>query len=87
MKHVVFALATFVITSVCAQIVNVEAMRGAAESDTTQDVHGRVDGGFYLGGTQALLLKLNGSVNMSRRTGGSCVVRNRQCQLGHPIGK
>jgi hypothetical protein len=68
-KHVVFALATFGITSVCAQIVNVEAMRGAAESDTTQDVHGRVDGGFYLGGTQALLLKLNGSVNMSRRTG------------------
>lgn len=50
-----------------AQIVNVEAMRGPAEQDTTEDVHGRVDGGFYLGGTQALLLKLNGSVNATRR--------------------
>jgi hypothetical protein len=68
-KRIFLVLLAFGALRVAAQIVNVEAMRGPAEHDTTEQVHGRIDGGFYLGGTQALLLKLNGSVNATRRVG------------------
>lgn len=69
MKRIAAILFAGLLLDAGAQIVNIEAMRSSAEQDTTEQVHGRVDGGFFLGGTQALLLKLNGSVNATRRVG------------------
>ncbi len=58
MKRIAAILFAGLLLDAGAQIVNIEAMRASAEQDTTEQVHGRVDGGFFLGGTQALLLKL-----------------------------
>lgn len=49
------------------QVVNIEAMR--TRNADRQGTHGHVDGSFYLGGTQNLLLRLNGSANIRHGAG------------------
>lgn len=49
------------------QIVNVEAMRGL--TGETPGTHGVLDGSFYFGGTQALLLRLSTSANFRKTVG------------------
>jgi hypothetical protein len=53
--------------SVQAQVVNVEAMRGLTGSEP--GTHGVLDGSFYFGGTQALLLRLSTSANFRKTLG------------------
>ena len=47
-----------------AQVVNVEAMRGLTGQEP--GTHGVLDGSFYFGGTQALLLRLSTSANFRK---------------------
>ncbi len=50
-----------------AQIVNVESMRGATGDSV--GTHGIVDGQFYLGGAQNVLMRLYGSANVRKTVG------------------
>jgi len=61
------ALFTLLTVGMEAQVVNIEAMR--ARNADREGTHGYVDGSFYLGGTQNLLLRLNGSANIRHGAG------------------
>lgn len=53
--------------TVQAQIVNIEAMRGA--TGDSAGTHGIVDGQFYLGGAQNVLLRTYGAANVRKSIG------------------
>lgn len=53
--------------SLQGQVVNVEAMRGRTGEEAGS--HGMLDGSFYLGGTQNILLRLHGAANIRHSDG------------------
>lgn len=50
-----------------AQIVNIESMRGA--TGDSAGTHGILDGQFYLGGAQNILLRTYGAANVRKSVG------------------
>ncbi len=67
MRRLILLLSLLAWTSSQAQIVNVEAMRGLTGNEP--GTHGVLDGSFYFGGTQALLLRLSTSANFRKTVG------------------
>ncbi|CAI8388434.1 MAG: Uncharacterised protein [Owenweeksia sp. TMED14] len=67
MRESIFFFFIFCVISISAQIVNVEAMRSLTGKDS--GTHGIIDGRFYFGGVQNLLLRLSTSTNIRKTVG------------------
>ena len=67
MRRILLLILTILATGLHAQVVNVEAMRGLTGNEP--GTHGVLDGSFYFGGTQAMLLRLSTSANFSKTVG------------------
>ena len=67
MRRILLLILTILATGLHAQVVNVEAMRGLTGNEP--GTHGVLDGSFYFGGTQAMLLRLSTSANFRKTVG------------------